>query len=107
VNNSIIAVYENMWLLTQQMLKSAQNGDWDALIEAELKRSALVDCVMAQTETASTNTVEQQKTGEIIQHILEADNEIRALAEAWQGELMNILGSIGIEKKLSKTYETP
>lgn len=100
-------MYENLWLLTQQMLNAARNGDWDALIEVEIKRNALVERLMAQNETAITNTVEQQKTGEIIRKVLAADSEIKTLTESWQGELKDILGSIGIEKKLHKAYESP
>jgi flagellar protein FliT len=100
-------MYESLWLLTQQMLNAARNGDWDALIEVEIKRNALIERLMAQNEAAITNTVEQQKTREIIQQVLAADNEIKALTVAWQGELQEILGSIGTEKKLSKAYGTP
>ncbi len=106
-SDSISVIYEDLWLLTQQMLNAARNGDWDVLIEVEIKRNAMVERLMAQDEAAVTNTVEQQKTGEIIRKILAADSEIKTLTEAWQGELQEILGSIGTEKKLSKAYETP
>ena len=89
------------------MLNAARNGDWDALIEGELKRSALVERIRVQNEPPLMNAVEQQKAGEIIRNILAADSEIKTLTEAWKGELKEILGSIGIEKKLSKAYETP
>lgn len=107
MSESILAAYEDLWLLTQQMLNAAQNGDWEALIEGEQKRNALVERMMVQNESFTMNTVEQQKTGEIIRHILAADSEIKTLTEAWKGELKEILGSIGTEKKLSKAYETP
>lgn len=100
-------MYENLWLLTRQMLCAAQQGDWDALIECELKRNAWVERMMGQDVSSITNAVEQQKTGEIIRNILAADGEIKTLTEAWKGELQEILGSIGTEKKLSKAYETP
>lgn len=100
-------LYENLWLLTLQMLNSAQNEDWDALVEAELKRNALVERMGVQNESSIMNTDEEQKTGEIIRKILAADSEIKMLTEAWMGELQEILGSIGTEKKLSKAYETP
>lgn len=106
-SDSIPVIYENLWLLTQQMLNAARNGDWDVLIEVEINRNALVERLMAQNETAAVmNTVEQHKTGEIIRKVLAADSEIKTLTEAWQGELQEILGSIGTEKKLSKAYET-
>ncbi|MHB0985919.1 MAG: flagellar protein FliT [Sulfuricella sp.] len=107
MSESIFAAYENLWLLTRQMLDAAQNGDWDALIESELKRNALVERMMAKNESSVMNAVEQQKTGEIIRHILAADGEIKTLTEAWKGELQEILGSVGTEKKLHKAYESP
>ena len=100
-------MYENLWLLTRQMLYAAQNGDWDALVEVELKRSAWVERMMAQSEPSMMSAVEQQKTGEIIRNVLAADGEIKMLTEAWKGELQEILSSIGTGKKLSKTYEAP
>lgn len=103
----MLAAYQNLWLLTRQMLDVARNGDWDALIESELKRNALVERMMGQNESSIMNTVEQQKAGEIIRKILAADTEIKTLTEAWKGELQEILGSIGTEKKLNKAYETP
>jgi len=107
VSESIFAAYENLWLLTRQMLNAAQNGDWDALIEGELKRNAWVERMRVQNASSVMNTVEQQKAGEIIRNVLAADKEIKTLTEAWKGELQEILGSIGTEKKLSKAYETP
>lgn len=106
-SDSISAMYEDLWLLTQQMLNASRNSDWDALIEVEIKRNALVERLMAQNETAITNAVEQLRTGEVIRKVLAADSEIKTLTEAWQGELKDILGSIGTEKKLSKAYEIP
>lgn len=100
-------MYENLWLLTQQMLKAAQSSDWDALVEAELKRTELVERMRVQNASSIMNTIEQQKTGEIIRKIQAADSEIITLTEAWQGELKEMLGSIGTEKKLNKAYETP
>ncbi|MHB1591893.1 MAG: flagellar protein FliT [Sulfuricella sp.] len=89
------------------MLNAAQKGDWDALIESELKRNAWVERMRVQNESPIMNTVEQQKAGEIIRHILAADSEIKTLTEAWKGELQEILGSIGTEKKLSTAYGIP
>jgi flagellar protein FliT len=89
------------------MLHAAQNGDWDALIESELKRKALVEGMMHENESSLMDTVEQQRIGETIRKILAADSEIKSLTQTWMGELQEILGSIGTEKKLSKAYETP
>jgi len=107
VSEPILTLYEDLWLLTRQMLNAARNDDWDALIEDEPKRNALVERIRVQNASTNMNGGEQQKTGEIIRNILTADGEIKTLTEAWMGELQELLGSIGTEKKLSKAYETP
>lgn len=107
VSESIIATYENLWLLTQQMLDAARNDEWDTLIDLEQKRGALVGVMEAGNDLSNMTMVEQQQSGEIIQRILVADEEIRACAEVWMGELQEILGSISTEKKLHKAYEAP
>lgn len=103
----LLGRYDAMWRITQQMLESAKLGDWDRLVELEHGRSAIVEVLMAQESQASWDAVEQAKKGRLIRGILDADAEIKALTASWMGELREILGSIGTEKKLHKAYETP
>lgn len=107
VSESIVAVYEALWLLTQQMLEAARNEEWDSLIGLGQQRGALVDIMKGRDDVSAMTAIEQQQTGEIIHHILAADAEIRLGTEAWMGELQEMLGSISAEKKLHKAYETP
>jgi hypothetical protein len=107
LSESIPAVYENLWLLTQQMLNAARSGRWEALIEVEFNRNILIEQMMAQGESSIMSAIEQRKISGIIRDILAADSEIKALTEAWKGELKNILDSVDTEKKLNKAYVTP
>lgn len=103
-----LAIYRDAWGLTREMLNSAREGDWDALLEFEVKRNALLENPMAKGEIlAEVNVAEQKQLATFIRDILAADAETRTLAGAWMGELQNILSSIGTEKKLSKAYGTP
>lgn len=107
MSESIFTMYKNLGLLTQQMLDAARNDEWDVLIEAERKREAQVERIAAQDGLLAMTVAEQEKTSETIQNILIADEEIKALTATWMGELQEMLGSIGTEKKLQQTYEVP
>lgn len=103
----LLACYEDVRRLTQQMLELAQQGDWDRLTDIEHERAAIVDQLARQEEEEIWGPAEGAKKGDLIRAILEADAEIKVLTESWMGELQEILGSIGAEKKLHKAYETP
>lgn len=103
----MVSGYENLWLLTQQMLEAARNEDWDTLIRLEQQRGALVEAMKGRDDVSAMTVIEQQIAGEVIQRILTADAEIRTGSEAWMGELQEMLGSISTEKKLHRVYETP
>lgn len=100
--------YRDAWAVTRKMLISAREGDWDALLEFELKRNALLEDLMAKgSKPIDSDAAEEKEMAELIHDILDADDEIKKLVKAWMAELQNILGSIGTEKKLNKAYQTP
>ena len=102
----LLARYEDLQRLTQQMLETAQRGEWDHLTALEQERAALVVLLDKQEEGTTWGPAEGAKKGDLIRAILEADAEIKALTEAWMGELQEILGSIGTEKKLHTAYKS-
>ncbi|BAN35467.1 hypothetical protein SCD_n01646 [Sulfuricella denitrificans skB26] len=103
----LIEQYDAIWRLTQKMLEAANQAEWDRLIELVQVRAALTDTLMKQENEDLWAREEQFRKGELIHKTLSADKEIKMLTEAWKGELQEILGSIGAEKKLLKAYETP
>lgn len=102
----LLARYEEVWRLTQQMLELAQRGDWDQLTALEHERAAMVDQLAGQEEEKIWGSAEGARKGDLIRAILEADAEIKVLTEAWMEELQEILGSIGTEKKLQTAYQS-
>lgn len=102
----LLTRYEDVWRLTQQMLDLAQRGDWDHLTALERERAAIVDQLARLEEEKIWGAVEGARKGYLIRAILEADAEIKALTESWMGELQEILGSIGTEKKLQTAYQS-
>jgi len=105
--SEVLERYAEMLHLSQQMLASARKSEWDHLIELELKRAVLSEYLMKHEANCTWTTADQEKKGELIRSILEMDDEIKSLTQAWMGELQEILGSIGTEKKLHKAYESP
>lgn len=99
--------YSEMLRLSQHMLELARQSDWDRLVEIGLARSAIADDLDKYDVPNGWSRAELAKKAELIRSILAADDEIKILTQAWMGELKEILGSIGTEKKLNNTYETP
>ena len=103
----LLKQYDAIWRLTQKMLEAARQEEWDQLIELEQTRAAHIDAMMKQENEGQWAREEQFQKGELIRRILAADEEIKNLSVTRMGELQELLGSIGTEKKLSKIYETP
>jgi len=96
--------YGDMHRLTQQMLEAARQGDWDRLVILEASRAGIEQALRAAAEPspAGADGVALART---IQAILDADSEIRTLAQAWMIELRKRAGSLETEQKLAKAYE--
>jgi len=103
----LLGRYTEMLRLAQQMLELARQSEWDRLIEFEHERAGIAEVLMKHEENSVWPQAERGKRADLIRSILETDSEVKSLTQAWMGELQELLGSIGTEKKLSKTYETP
>lgn len=95
------SVYGEIRVLTRQMLDAARKSEWDELTLIEKKRAEMVAGLMARQQEAGALDAE---TAEIVRQILDCDEEIKALTEAWLGELREILASTSTERKLLHTY---
>lgn len=98
--------YKAMWQLSQQMLASAKQGEWDRLVELEHARTVIVE-KLKQEDTILWQAGNALKKLELIRAILAADAEIKVLTESGMEEIQESLGSLGIKKKLKKAYESP
>ena len=103
-SQEIIATYEVVLALTRQMLEAARMNEWDDLAALEVKRFNLIEKLMASDMNDLSDAQLNRRKAELIQNILANDTETRALAEAWMGELRQIMDSLGAEKKLKDAY---
>lgn len=100
----VIHLYENVAVITQQMLNAAREGDWDRLTALETRCSDQVNILKSgESPLALTGTSRERKV-EIIKKILADDREIRNLTQPWMEQLSRLINSTGTERKLNQAY---
>lgn len=102
-NSQVIATYENILSITEQMLQAAKSNDWDYLMALEEDCRASVEKLMSANPEPLNGEYQQRKV-EIIHKVLSGDAEIRNITQPWMGHLQGLIGSIGHEKKLVQAY---
>ncbi len=103
-SHEVIALYETVATITDQMLAAARVGDWDRLAVLESRCASHV-AVLKKDEppAALTGDIRVRKV-QIIKKILADDREIRNIAEPWMAKLSQLINSTGAERKLSNAY---
>ena len=102
-NAQIIATYETILNITEQMLQAAKSNDWDYLMALEEDCRTNVARLMSANPEPLSGEYQQRKV-EIIHKVLSGDAEIRNITQPWMGHLQSLIGSVGQEKKLAQAY---
>lgn len=103
-NLELMEIYENVAVITDQMLNAAKSEDWDLLVELETHCSSHVKTLqMNDTRDELTEEMRQRKV-HVIKKILADDKEIRALTEPWMAQLSQLMQSSQSSRLLTKTY---
>jgi len=102
-NHEVIALYETVATITDQMLSAARKGDWEQLALLETRCASHVEILKTDTPAPLTGEIRVRKV-QIINKILADDREIRNIAEPWMAKLSQMINSTGAERKLSQTY---
>ncbi len=84
-------LYEEMSILSAQMVEAARANDWDRLIALEQAVAKLRAMLMNDDNNALTESELESKT-RLIQRILEDDAEVRRHTEPWMERLRHFLG---------------
>jgi flagellar protein FliT len=103
-SQELLSIYENVAVITDQMLAAARAGDWDQLATLESHCAAQVEMLKAEERRPLLTDAVRERKVQIIQKILADDREIRNLTEPWMAQLSGLINSTGIERKLSNTY---
>jgi hypothetical protein len=97
--------YRQIREVTQHMLAAAQAGDWEALVNLEVGRKAAIAAVTEQAIDFQSAGLGAEKDA-CINFILDTDDRIRALTEAWMGEMRETLAAVQSQRRLERTYNT-
>ncbi|NEX62703.1 flagellar protein FliT [Noviherbaspirillum galbum] len=104
-SQEILAVYETIADITDQMVAAARTGNWEQLAALESRCSHQVDIIRQNDDApGALSEIAREKKVSIIKKILADDREIRSITEPWMSKLAELMNSAGTERKLSKAY---
>lgn len=104
-NQEILALYENVADLMQQMVVAARSGDWEQLTALETRCSDQV-AIIKQKDALRVplSAHARARKTRIIEKILADDREIRDITEPWMLQLSALMNNAGTERKLARAY---
>lgn len=102
----MIAAYQAILAITDQMLQAAKSSDWDKLVTLERSCKHLTNQLMEQRTQSPLSEIQQKKKIDLIQQILARDAEIRTITEPQIAHLQNMLTSHDHQRKLNRIYRT-
>lgn len=103
-SEEILALYEAVSGITDQMLVAARQGDWDRLIALEEHCARHVQTLKDGEPPIPLTGKSRDRKVQIIHKILADDRKIRDLAEPWMAQLAQMINSTRAERKLSSAY---
>ena len=103
-STELIDLYENVAVITDQMLHAARKRDWELLTQLEQNCSSTVAKIREnELPTVLSEELRERKI-RTIKKILADDKEIRDITEPWMAELSNLIRSNGTARKLNQAY---
>ena len=104
-SQEILALYESVADITDQMVAAARTGDWEQLTALESRCSTQVAIIKQKDAPLQPlSPLAREKKTKIIQKILEDDRQIRDITQPWMTQLSALMNSAGTERKLSRAY---
>ena len=100
----VVALYESMVGLTEQMVQAAAGGDWERLIVLEQQCAACVRQLKQSEPPQALEGASRERKVEAIRKMLDDDRKIRDLTMPWMAKLSALIGSTGAERRLASAY---
>lgn len=103
----LLDTYDRLSQTTGYMLRAAQTGDWERLVDLEKDCSGLIARLTAlESEDPLPDALRIRKAS-LIRKVLADDAAIRDITEPWVKRLEATLGSNRHEQKLLNVYGPP
>ena len=97
-------LYADMLVRSRAMLESANQQEWDALIQQRARFVADVEKLRREPETDGLTEQERRHCAELLEEILEHDRAIRERLDARCEELSQLIGSSRRQQALMRAY---
>ncbi|HIE5326958.1 TPA: flagellar protein FliT [Proteus mirabilis] len=98
----IMAAYEQVLKLSEQMLTLAKNQQWDQLIEMDYLKS--VEIITKMIKPTEGELIIQQQLTNMLKKILENENETRNLLRARLDKLAVLIRQTEQEQRVQNSY---
>lgn len=102
-SKDIVDVYETMAVITDQMLRAANDSDWDRLAQLE-QQCALHVRQLKDNEPQPLAGAERVKKVEAIRRMLADDRQIRDLTTPWMARLSALISNSATERRVARAY---
>jgi flagellar protein FliT len=103
-SHEIIAIYQHVAVITDQMLAAARSSDWDQLVELESRCADHIAVLTSAEARADLPGQARAQKVSIIKQILADDRAIRDLTMPWMAHLSSMISSNCNERKLVQAY---
>ncbi|HGN1336525.1 TPA: flagellar protein FliT [Proteus mirabilis] len=100
----IMAAYEQVLKLSEQMLTLAKNQQWDQLIEMEMDYLKSVEIITKMIKLTEGELIIQQQLTNMLKKILENENETRNLLRARLDKLAVLIRQTEQEQRVQNSY---
>lgn len=98
-----LSLYEEMTVISGQMLRAASEGEWDLLTELERECASRIDR-LRQNETVVVQAEQRSRKVAAIRTILANDRQIRDLTQPWMAKLSALVGNTSTERRVARAY---
>lgn len=102
-SEDIVDVYETMAVITDQMLRAANDSDWDRLTQLE-QQCALHVRQLKEHEPQPLAGAARVKKVDAIRRMLAADRQIRDLTTPWMARLSALISNTSTERRVARAY---
>jgi flagellar protein FliT len=104
-SQEVLALYETVADITDQMLAAARLGDWERLAALESRCSSQVE-ILKQSEPPRQplSPLARERKTKIIKKILDDDRQIRDITEPWMAQLSALMNKSGTDRTLTQVY---
>lgn len=98
-----LSAWQALHALSKTMLELAHAGDWDALVEQEVKYLQLVETI-AKNPIPLSNTALSEQARLILDQVLSNEEALKALLHARMEELRQLITNTGKQRSVTTAY---